>query len=250
LESKQQKLNRWASEVSKYIDLWHKTEMGTGTNDTPMNRKERGDWRPPVAEKAHGIWDANRQAGSLIGPELNDLERRPYTGHGGFPFSDLLREMRQNPSARRNWKQAADLYPDSKDARKAEAVWNLCTLVAGVLIEAKPENPDGTPYELEVYMDPKDAEADSPKQAAARDREAGRRVAHEEAKLTRAKQIREIQRKENCTEAAAIGLWQDRTGMSYWTAKRSLRFADGISTEERPEPGVWRDFGDNGGEAA
>lgn len=217
-------LGAWANQVSRYIDLWHKLEMGTGTNETPLNRKERGSWRPPVANVAHGLWDTNRLAGSLIGPELDDLEARPGIGFAGHSFSDLLKEMRENPGAKRTWKQAVDLTPNSEEAQKAEAVWNLCLLVAKVLIESNPKNPDGSDYELEVKMHAQDEEANSPKQAAARDREAGRKNIHAEAHRRRVAKLRAIQERDKLDESSAIWIWINECGMSKATIKRSLEF--------------------------
>ena len=93
--------------------------------------------------------------------------------------------------------------------------------------EAQPDYTPRHPVDLYVEMSPQDAEADTPRQAAARDREAERKAQHDRARLKRAERIRAIQEREGCDEAAAIGLWQDEVGMSYWTGKRALEFVDG-----------------------
>lgn len=167
---------QWAGEVSKYIDLWHRIESGTGgrSNESPYNRKERGSWRPPVGTHAHKLWDENRLSGRLIGAELDDLEKVGTIGYGGLFFRDLLREMRENPGARRTWKQAEDLYPNTEEARKSQAVAKMCELVAGVLLQARespywPLDENGEKYNLYVSLHPTDQEANNPVQARNRD---------------------------------------------------------------------------------
>jgi hypothetical protein len=231
--------NSW--QVLKYLENWHRIEPGTGTNEQPFDRKHKGTSRPPISDRALVLTKKNEAASAVLSPLLAELERGGKQ-MGGVAFSDILKTIRQDPGAVRRWR--------ALEGKEWRALRALCRLVARVV--ASERDAPTEPYEIVVYTDPKDAEADSPRQAAARHREAGRRVSHEEAKLKRARRIRQIQEREGCSENAAIGLWQDETDMSYWTGKRALRFAEGRSTEERPEEGVWRDWGDDngGGEAA
>lgn len=142
-------------QVARYLEwVWHLIERSTQTPETPMNRKSRGSWKPPVGENAHIIMENNRYVTPVLEPLLQNA-KRSEAALCGIYFSDLLTEVAQYPAAVSRFRnnQGAVGY----EGRRARAFWGMCWLYAYAL---KAHDGPGGPLVLRVRTDKREEAGD------------------------------------------------------------------------------------------
>ena len=211
--------NSW--QVLRYLEAWHKYERMTATPDAPMNRLERGSSKPPVGEDAHDLMWGNRQASKVLEPVIREM-RTHGIEYRGVGFNALLDAIRYDPGAVRRWR---GLHDQGLGSPEWEALRAMCRLIA--MAVSRKHDDGGDVLKLKVITDPKDAEADTPVQAAARDREARMASQREDTRQRRLKRLRAIRKKEReeygrCSVESAMRLWQTEMDMGWDTIRRAI----------------------------
>lgn len=242
----QDRLNHWAGQVMRYIEyVWPRLERTGGIADLPpMDRKAKGKSTPPVGDTALRImgknggreWDedtgqpltseTSREVFAMMRGELDRLEagRNSMKSEDGIGFTEVVRAVREDAGVITTWKAAENA---TEAHRRLRALEDACEYVARVLLYHDPRNEDGSPYHLHVHVSPEDLAARSPKQAAARDREASRKQSHARSHYKRYEDFRAIER-ENPTASrqALMVMWSERYDMSPSTIRDSIRFCE------------------------
>lgn len=214
--------NSWA--ILRYLEvLWQRYERMTTVPETPMNRKEKGLSKPPVSDNALKLMLRNREASARLEPLLREL-RRHDVSHGGVRANEVLDAVRDDPGSVRRWRAAHDTDTPGPDRDRWRALRAVCVLLAQAL---ESRHGGAEPYVLDVQTDPRDEEARSRVQAAARDREAKLKDVRERGRQKRLERLREIRRSEEerygeCSVESAMRLWMSEAYMSWDTIRRAI----------------------------
>ena len=210
-----------ADKVETYL-VSHASVTGPGAvPQQPMNKKERGQSRPPAGPKAFAFWKANTTARQVIEWRVADLIKHA-NAYNGIQFSELVTELYRNPAISQTWK--AGETPE--DQAEHEAFSKMCRLIAQDILATNP----GASFFVTVNpkplkdLDEEDDATPLVKHGAKHHR--NRRYTYEHTARKRYERVKEIQAAENCTKSAAVGVMADEEDIGMSTAWECIRFCE------------------------
>lgn len=122
-------IERNARQIMSYLEnVHHRILPGGGVPDVPMGRKERGGSRPPLAESAMDLAEANAQFTAVVGTVMRP-RHFPAERIRGIPAWRILSDVLFDPTAVRRWR-ARRLDGDAAPLRAFE---ELCLLLAAII---------------------------------------------------------------------------------------------------------------------
>jgi hypothetical protein len=200
-------VNRNAGEIERYLEvLLPKLEPRGGIPENPMNRKERGESRPPVSPYVMSLWMANPHAGRINEVLEQAARSSEEVELEGRAMWEILGECLFDHTAIRRWK--------AEGGAPERRFWMLCRLLAQRL--AIKHGRPGKPYILTVYIHPEDEQQ---RQAT---REAQKRdTAHTDRVIVR--RVESLETEGLGREEAKRALTSDpENTWSYWRIDRAI----------------------------
>ena len=208
-----------ADKVETYL-VSHASVTGPGAvPQQPMNKKERGQSRPPAGPKAFAFWKANTTARQVIEWRVADLIKHA-NAYNGIEFSELVIELYRNPAITQAWKAGET----QEDRDEYEAFEKMCLLVAQNILAEEPN------VQFSVTVNPKplkdlDEEDDAtPLIKSGAKHHRNRRYTYEHTARKRYERVKEIQVAETCTKSAAVAMMADEEDIGMSTAWECIRF--------------------------
>ena len=197
---------RWernAANVKRYIELWPLFERSSQISEEPFDRKHKGESRPVVSDTVLALMEANRDASLIILPLLDDLQKTSVE-YEGILFSELLADLRYNPSLMRRWRNPLTAET-AEDKLYAEALEAMCSLVARTAMAER--DTSQSRLELRVVTRPEDEEA-----RAKTNQARGKERTHDKESSYRliGAEIEQVMKEEDCNLTAAKGLVAQR----------------------------------------
>lgn len=221
--------------VAKYLELRpSKLEARGGLPDEPLSRKSRGSTRPPVnAAGTRWIEDAvtfhERSENSEASEELPDPYKyistlnaiiEAYGGgkekHKGVPYSAVVGELWNNPTAVADWHE----YGDSESKAYKAAFNSLCYRIAAEFGQIYPG------VEMKVCANPKDEKLDRSQWQVAhnRDNNEKRTIRKENSYRLITMRLETLMAENNVGPERAIEILQSRVEISRARCYRALSF--------------------------
>jgi len=200
-------VHRNAAEIERYLEIvLPKIEPGGGVPEVPMDRKFKGESRPPISDYVMKLWMSNPHAGRVNAVLKEAVRSSEAVELAGRPMWRILSDVLFDHTAIRRWK--------ARGGVEEKRFWMLCLLLAQRLAD-KHDRP-GAPYKIRVYTEPDD------EQQRPFTREAQKRdTAHTDRVIVR--RVEALEEDGMGREEAKRALTEDKDNTwSYWRIDRAI----------------------------